>query len=150
MQARRERGPSTSAIDETYLGEPRGNPRQFAHTMIKAGADLVFASGPHVLRGIEWYRDRLVAYSLGNLAGTQTLNTQGSLALSALLRVTLDRRGRFATGSIVPLRLVGGGTPVFDSRRGAVGRIRELSGEDFGTRAIRISGKGRLAAPKTG
>jgi poly-gamma-glutamate capsule biosynthesis protein CapA/YwtB (metallophosphatase superfamily) len=133
--------------DETFLGEPRGNPVEFAHTMIKAGADLVFASGPHLLRGIEWYRGRLIAYSLGNLAATNTLNTQGSLALSSLLRVTLDRSGRFTTGSIVPLRLVGDGTPVFDGRRAAVGRIRELSREDFGSRAIRISDKGRLAAP---
>jgi poly-gamma-glutamate capsule biosynthesis protein CapA/YwtB (metallophosphatase superfamily) len=133
---------------ETYLGEPRGNAREFAHAMIKAGADLVFASGPHVLRGIEWYRGHLIAYSLGNLASTHTLSTQGSLALSALLRVTLDSRGRFAAGSVVPLRLVGAGTPVFDSRRAAVGRIRALSAEDFGPRAIRISGKGRLAPPK--
>jgi poly-gamma-glutamate capsule biosynthesis protein CapA/YwtB (metallophosphatase superfamily) len=133
--------------DETFLGEPRGNPVEFAHTMIKAGADLVFASGPHLLRGIEWYRERLIAYSLGNLAATNTLSTQGSLALSSLLRVTLDRSGRFATGSIVPLRLVGAGTPVFDSRRAAVGRIRELSRDDFGSRAIRISENGRLAAP---
>jgi hypothetical protein len=133
--------------DETFLGEPRGNPVEFAHTMIKAGADLVFASGPHVLRGIEWYRGRLIAYSLGNLAATNTLSTDGSLALSSLLRVTLDRRGRLATGSIVPLRLVGDGTPVFDSRLGAIGVIRELSREDFGHRAIRISTNGRLSAP---
>jgi hypothetical protein len=135
--------------DETFLGEPRGNPVEFAHTMIKSGADLVFASGPHVLRGIEWYRGRLIAYSLGNLAATNTLSTLGSLALSSLLRVTLDRRGRLATGSIVPLRMVGDGTPVFDSRRAAIGRIRDLSKEDFGPRAIRISESGRLAAPKT-
>ena len=135
--------------EETFLGEPRGNPVRFAHTMIKAGADLVFASGPHVLRGMEWYRGRLIAYSLGNLAATNTLSTQGSLALSSLLRVTLDRRGRFATGSIVPLRLVGDGTPVYDSRLGAIGVIRALSRADFGPRAIRISTSGRLSAPKT-
>jgi hypothetical protein len=65
--------------DETYLGEARGNSRAFAHAMIRAGADLVFGSGPHILRGIEWYRSRLIAYSLGNLAGTHTLSTAGSL-----------------------------------------------------------------------
>jgi poly-gamma-glutamate capsule biosynthesis protein CapA/YwtB (metallophosphatase superfamily) len=138
-----------SGSAESYLGEPRGNPAEFAHAMIDAGADLVLASGPHVLRGMEWYRGRLIAYSLGNLAATNTLSTQGSLALSSLLRVTLDRRGRFATGSIVPLRLVGDGTPVFDSRQAALGLIRGLSREDFGPRAIRVSTSGRLSAPKT-
>ena len=57
-----------------------------------AGANLVLASGPHVLRGMEWYRGRLVAYSLGNLATSHTLSSAGVLAESALLRVTLARR----------------------------------------------------------
>src|SRR5437763_617026 len=118
-------------VDETYLGEPRGNARAFAHAMIAAGADLVFGSGPHVLRGIEWYRGRVIAYSLGNLAGTHTLSTEGSLADTALLRLTLDANGRFVAGSIVPLRLAGGGTPLFDPSRASIGRIRMLSWQDF-------------------
>jgi poly-gamma-glutamate capsule biosynthesis protein CapA/YwtB (metallophosphatase superfamily) len=135
-------------VAESYLGEPRGNAREFAHAMVKAGADLVFGSGPHVVRGIEWYRGRLIAYSLGNLAGTHTLSTFGSLGDSALLRVTLDERGRFQSGSVVPLRLVGVGSPVFDARGASISRIRALSNEDFGTKAIWIASSGRLAAPR--
>ena len=37
--------------------------------MIDAGADLVVGHGPHVLRGMEFYKGRLIAYSLGNFAG---------------------------------------------------------------------------------
>jgi Bacterial capsule synthesis protein PGA_cap len=133
--------------DETYLGEARGNSREFAHAMISAGADLVFGSGPHVVRGIEWYRRRLIAYSLGNLAGTHTLSTSGSLGASALLRARLDARGRVLAASVVPLRVAGAGTPVPDTRGPVVTRIRELSYADFGPRAIRISAAGRLAAP---
>jgi poly-gamma-glutamate capsule biosynthesis protein CapA/YwtB (metallophosphatase superfamily) len=136
-----------AAADELYLGESRGNSRAFAHAMIRAGADLVFGSGPHVLRGIEWYRNRLIAYSLGNLAGTHTLSTAGSLGSSALLRATLDERGNFLDASVVPLRLAGGGTPVPDAGAEVATRIRALSHADFGARAIRISATGRLAAP---
>jgi Bacterial capsule synthesis protein PGA_cap len=136
-----------SGDDETYLGEARGNSRAFAHAMIRAGADLVFGSGPHVLRGIEWYRSRLIAYSLGNLAGTHTLSTTGSLGASALLRATLDARGNFLNASVVPLRLAGVGTPVPDAGAEVATRIRALSYADFGARAIRISAAGRLAAP---
>ena len=53
---------------ELFFGEARGNLRQFARTVIDAGADLVLGHGPHVLRGMEIYKDRLVAYSLGNFA----------------------------------------------------------------------------------
>ena len=38
----------------------------FAHAMVDAGADVVTASGPHVLRGIEIYKGRPIFYSLGD------------------------------------------------------------------------------------
>lgn len=37
-----------------------------AHDAVDAGANAVICHGPHVLRGIEIYRDRPVFYSLGN------------------------------------------------------------------------------------
>ena len=59
----------TPRATEYFLGENRGNVRAFAHAVVDAGADLVAGHGPHVLRGMEWYRGRLIAYSLGNFAG---------------------------------------------------------------------------------
>ena len=41
---------------EWFLGENRGNSIAFAHAVVRAGADLVVGRGPHVLRGMEWYR----------------------------------------------------------------------------------------------
>jgi poly-gamma-glutamate synthesis protein (capsule biosynthesis protein) len=38
----------------------------FAHTMIDSGADIVTASGPHVLRGIEIYKGKPIFYGLGD------------------------------------------------------------------------------------
>jgi len=35
---------------EIFLGEDRGNVYEFAHSMIDAGADVVFGQGPHVRR----------------------------------------------------------------------------------------------------
>jgi len=130
--------------EETYLGERRGNPVRFAHAMVDAGADLVFASGPHVLRGLQWYGGRLVAYSLGNLATSHTLATEGPLGVSALLRLRLDDRGRFVAGSLVSLRLDAGGTPRFDPRRDAVHLVTSLSRQDFGRAAVRLSPTGAI------
>ena len=62
---------------EIAFGENRGDSRAFAHAAIDAGADLVLGSGPHVLRGVELYRGRLIAYSLGNLAGWHNFGTGG-------------------------------------------------------------------------
>lgn len=39
---------------------------RFAHHAIDSGADLVVGTHPHVLQGIEVYKNRLIFYSLGN------------------------------------------------------------------------------------
>ena len=53
---------------ERFLGENRGDVVRFSRA-VDAGADLVVGHGPHVLRGMEWHKKRLIAYSLGNFAG---------------------------------------------------------------------------------
>ncbi len=115
---------------ETYLGENRGDPRAFAHGMIRAGASLVLGSGPHVIRGLELYRGRLIAYSLGNFIGYHTLGGGGVLSLSAVLRVTLDQRGRVATGQWLAIRLADG-LPRPDRSRASLHLVARLSRQDF-------------------
>lgn len=129
---------------ETYLGENRGNVVAFSHAVIDAGADVVIGSGPHVLRGMEWYRGRLIAYSLGNFAGYKVFALGGPLSLSGILRVTLRGDGRFESGTLVPTRLVGAGTPTLDPAESAHGIVRTLSADDFGARGVKVSANGSL------
>lgn len=133
--------------EEEYLGEDRGNPEEFAHRVIAAGADLVLGSGPHVLRGMELYRDRLVAYSLGNFSGFHNFTIEGVLGESAVLNVTLARDGSFRAGRLASLRLVEEGQPVPDPEEAAAQTVAELSVEDFGGTAVHIGRGGRLRAP---
>ncbi len=132
---------------ETFLGEQRGDPRAFAHAMIDAGAALVLASGPHTLRGMEWYHGHLIAYSLGNLAGNNTLSTSGTLSVSALLSATLTSTGALTAAKVIPLRLVGPGTPEYDPSGTAVSMIRTLSDEDFAGPGLRIGADGTVTPP---
>ena len=130
---------------EVFLGEQRGNPEAFAHAMIDAGASLVFASGPHTLRGLQWFHGHVIAYSLGNLAGQDTLNMTGpTLSLSALLTLKLDAKGGFIGGRIVPLRMTGIGTPGYDPTNGAIRLLNTLSREDFGANAVRLGPTGTI------
>ena len=89
---------------ETFLGENRGDSRRFSHAVIDAGADLVVGSGPHVIRGLERYHGRLIAYSLGNFAGYKNFGTGGTLSLSAILRVELRGDGAFVGGTWISLQ----------------------------------------------
>jgi poly-gamma-glutamate capsule biosynthesis protein CapA/YwtB (metallophosphatase superfamily) len=136
-----------TGAEEEYLGEDRGNPEEFAHRTIDAGADLILGSGPHVLRGIELYRDRLVAYSLGNFSGFHNFTLEGALGESAVLHVTLAGDGSFHGGRLASLRLVEAGQPVPDPEEAAAGTVAALSSEDFGPTAVRIGRHGRLLAP---
>jgi capsule synthesis protein PGA_cap len=133
---------------EWFLGENRGNSIAFAHAVVAAGADLVVGSGPHVLRGMEWYRGRLIAYSLGNFVGYGTLNTSGVSGVSAILQVTLDRNEAWVAGDLVPLTIAGTGIPRPDSGRAANGLVRKLSRADFGRRAMTVSRTGVLRPPR--
>jgi hypothetical protein len=131
--------------NELFLGENRGNPVRFAHAVVDAGADLVVGHGPHVLRGMEWYRNRLIAYSLGNFAGYKVFSLGGPLSTSGILRVTLRGDGKFETGRLVPTHLVGAGLPALDPAEDAHGVVRSLSRDDFGARAVKISPDGILS-----
>ena len=130
---------------ELFLGENRGDSMRFAHAVVDAGADLVVGSGPHVLRGMEWYKGRLIAYSLGNFAGYKVFSLGGPLSTSGILRVTLRGDGKFEAGRLVPTHLVGAGLPAIDPAEVAHGAVRTLSREDFGARAVKISRDGILS-----
>jgi poly-gamma-glutamate capsule biosynthesis protein CapA/YwtB (metallophosphatase superfamily) len=133
--------------EESYVGEDRGNPEAFAHMAVDAGADLVLGSGPHVLRGMEVYRHRLIAYSLGNFAGYHNVGLDGVLADSAILHVRLSARGAFLSGRVSSVRLVDAGMPEPDADDAGARLISELSRADFGPRTVSISAAGRIAAP---
>jgi hypothetical protein len=130
--------------DEVAFGERRGNARAFAHAAVRAGADLVLGSGPHVLRGMEVYRGRLIAYSLGNLAGFHNFGLGGRTAISGVLRVRVGPLGSFAAGTLESLRLLGPGLPAPDPS-GAAGRlVSAVSVQDFGRRGVRVAPDGSL------
>jgi poly-gamma-glutamate capsule biosynthesis protein CapA/YwtB (metallophosphatase superfamily) len=131
--------------EEYFLGQDRGNSIAFTHGVIDAGADLVMGSGPHVLRGFQWYHGHLIAYSLGNFSGYNTFGLDSYTSVSAILHVSLSARGKFVKGSITPLRLVSPGVPQRDPDRTAISYVNSLSQEDFsGNGAVRISAAGKI------
>ena len=133
--------------EEYYLGEDRGNPHAFAHAAIDAGADLVIGSGPHVLRGMEFYRGHLIAYSLGDFAGYGNFSTGGSLALSGILHVTLGSDGGFVSGRFTSLRLGSDDRPAPDPSGAAADFVNRVSSSDFDSTAVAIDPRGDLVLP---
>lgn len=124
-----------------WSGEPVTEPRRYQEWLgrlaIDAGADLVFGHHPHVLQGIEVYKGKIIAYSLGDFvfgSGSENKHT------GAVLRVTF-RDGETKRGEIIPInvdnrevqfqpRALSG-----DAARAAIDEIRTLS-QKWGTEIL--------------
>lgn len=127
---------------ELFMGENRGDVRRFAHAVVDAGADIVLGSGPHVVRGMEVYKDRLIAYSLGNFATYRAFNIWGFNGIGLILEANMDDTGRFVSGKIIPTRQTEFGVPVPDEKMIAVDVIRLLSAQDFPNTGIIVAQDG--------
>lgn len=131
---------------ERYLGENRGDLKAFTHAVIDAGADVVFGHGPHVLRAMELYQGRLIAYSLGNFATYGRFSLSGALGVSVILEVELADDGRFVKGRLLSTKQEGKGVPMRDETKRGQKTIAELSARDFPKTGVRVSDDGVLSA----
>jgi voltage-gated potassium channel Kch len=131
--------------DEIFYTENRGNVYDFAHRMIDAGADVVFGHGPHVTRAVEVYRDRFIAYSLGNFCTYGRFNLTGPNGIAPIIRVETDTTGRFISGKIIPVYQSYPGGARFDPAGRVIQKIRDLTSADFPDTLITISDKGEIS-----
>jgi poly-gamma-glutamate capsule biosynthesis protein CapA/YwtB (metallophosphatase superfamily) len=132
--------------NEIFLDENRGNVILFSRAVVDAGADLVLGHGPHVLRALEVYKGKLIAYSLGNFLTFGMFNLKGPNGVSVILKVKLDpETGRFLEGRLIPVKLINGGIPEFDETRQGIELLKQLThkgGYDFN---VRISEEGKVS-----
>jgi capsule synthesis protein PGA_cap len=140
----------TGEVAESLGKEPRGELRRWARAVIDAGADAVIGHGPHVLRGMEFYRGRLIAYSLGNFLTYRGFNLDGPLGITGVLRLefAVDRTLRRAR--LVPMVQLPRRGPAPDPDGTAIQLVRTLSREDFGPTAAQISPSGDITPPPGG
>jgi poly-gamma-glutamate capsule biosynthesis protein CapA/YwtB (metallophosphatase superfamily) len=129
---------------ETFLGENRCDPIKFSHTVIDAGADLVVGHGPHVVRGMEFYKGRLIAYSLGNFAGYKALGYTGVVGITAVIRVSLKRDGTWESGTLIPTYMAAPGVPRPDPKKQAINLIGSLTKQDFPQTGPKIAPDGAI------
>jgi hypothetical protein len=130
--------------EEEYYGEPRGDVVRFSRMAVDAGADLVIGHGPHVVRAMEVYNDRLIAYSLGNFATYYGISVAGIKGIAPILLATLDDTGRFVEGRIISTVQIRPAGPSLDPENRAFRMIRDLSNEDFDNPGLEFHHDGRI------
>ncbi len=133
---------------EYYYGENRGNVVAFAHTAIDAGADVVFGHGPHVTRAVELYKDRFIAYSLGNFCTYGRFNLRGEAGIAPLMKVYTDEQGQFIRAEIVPVYQTKTTGPRIDPQKRVIESIRRLTSTDFPNTPLEITEEGTIVKRK--
>lgn len=134
---------------EMFYGENRGNLIQFAKTVIDAGADLVIGHGPHVLRGIDEYKNKLIVYSLGNFLTHGNVNIRDVMGQAVIMDIEIDMEtGDLVSGTIIPTKQVGRGIPVYDASGKSIKIIKDLSKADFPTSQLNIDSNGAISLKK--
>ena len=116
---------------EIYAGEDRGDVYHFAHRLIDAGADIIFGHGPHVTRAIEVYKERFIAYSLGNFCTYGPFNLSGVNGLAPIIKVFASRQGAFIKAHITPTYQVPMMPVRIDPAGRVISRLQALTAEDF-------------------
>jgi poly-gamma-glutamate capsule biosynthesis protein CapA/YwtB (metallophosphatase superfamily) len=86
---------------EELLTTPKPYQVELAHKMIDAGADIILGHHPHVVQGIEYYKNKIIAYSLGNfIFGSYSKSATESM----ILKMSWSN-GKLDTCKVVPINV---------------------------------------------
>jgi poly-gamma-glutamate capsule biosynthesis protein CapA/YwtB (metallophosphatase superfamily) len=129
---------------EVFYDEDRGNVFEFAHSVIDQGADIVFGHGPHITRAVELYKNRLIAYSLGNFCTYARFNLKDANGVAPIIKVFTNSKGEFLKAKVFSIMQTGEGGPLPDNSNEAVLQMIELTQTDFPENQLLIQKNGHI------
>lgn len=84
----------------------RDEEKYISRSMIDAGADIIMGHHPHVVQGIEIYKDKPIFYSLGNFIFTKSKIDISNKTIMASVEV--DQEGNISDIHVIPGTIVNG------------------------------------------
>ncbi|MGZ5243395.1 MAG: CapA family protein [Bacteroidia bacterium] len=130
--------------NEFFYGEDRGNVYKFARWAIDAGADIVLGHGPHVPRAVDIYKNKFIAYSMGNFCTYARFSLKAENSYAPLFKIYVDKKGNFLRADVMSYIQLGEGGPVKDSKNRAYLKIRELTKQDIPEAKLWFSKSGSI------
>ena len=115
--------------EEIFFNESRGNPYEFARHCVDLGGDIILGSGPHVTRAVEVYRDRFIAYSLGNFCTPVWFNLNNENGIAPIIKLRVNEKGKVLDYSIISICQEKYTGPQIDHENRALKEIEMLSRE---------------------
>lgn len=130
--------------NEYFYGENRGNVYKFARWAIDAGADMVLGHGPHVPRAVDIYKNKFIAYSMGNFCTYARFSLKAENAYAPLFKIYVNKKGDFLRADVISYIQLGEGGPVNDPKMRAYFKIRELTKLDIPEAKLWFSKNGSI------
>ena len=96
---------------------------------------------------MELYKDRFIAYSLGNFCTYKSVSIQGVNGIAPLLRVRLRKTGEFMSGQIVSIKQDHTRGLEADTLNRAALKVKQLIAVDFPENVLNIAADGSITAP---
>lgn len=129
---------------EEFLEEDRGSLRDFAHFCIDNGADIIYGHGPHVVRCVEVYKGKFIAYSLGNFCTPYGISITGISGYAPVIVAKVNRKGDFLEGKIHSFIQRRGLGPRKDTTNAVASQIKQLTVSDIKDSKITIGTDGTI------
>jgi len=104
----------------------------------------VLGTGPHVGRAMEVYKDRFIAYSLGNFCTYKSISVEGVCGVAPLLKLYVNNKGEFLNGRIIAVKQSREAGLEPDANNFAIKRIKFLTAADFPKGRLKIDDDGSL------
>ena len=125
-----------------FMSYPSKQQIELAHKIIDAGADIILGHHPHVLQGIEFYKDKPIAYSLGNFVFDMF---EGESRESIILKFTVSENNRIKADPI-PVFIDSSYRPTLDNLKSSkssvtiknLPQIKLIDKEDYEKNTYRI------------
>lgn len=130
--------------NELFYNENRGDVYAFAHAVIDAGADVVLGHGPHVTRAVEVYKNKFIAYSLGNFCTYGMFSLKGPNGIAPLLQLKINSKGDFLFADVVSVRQDKINRLRLDPENAAFKKIKLLTNTDFPKHNLLFTESGRI------
>lgn len=125
------------------LEHPRTYQKELARLAIESGATIVLGHHPHVLQGVEYYRDGIIFYSLGNFVfGSYSPSARESI----IARIVMEG-GRISAVEAIPINVnnfeVHFRPEVLDGKKGeaVISKLSKIS-NNFGSYVSYAEGRG--------
>jgi hypothetical protein len=129
---------------EVFYNENRGNVYAFAHGVIDVGADVVLGHGPHVTRAMEVYKNKFIAYSLGNFCTYGMFGLKGPNGFAPLLQLKINAKGDFLYADIISVKQDKINRLTIDENFTAFKKIQTLTNFDIPENQLKFEGNGRI------